>query len=283
MARTERKRRNPAGRHGRGQSGGQTRGRTGGPDGSVWLHGSHAVLAALANPARRIRRILLTEAAARAHDAAIAALPERARSDRAGGSRVETVDRTEIERLLPPGAVHQGIALLTDPLDPPALEDILEQAGPQALLVVLDRVTDPQNAGAVLRSAAAFGALAVIAPKDHAPPVSGTLAKAASGAVEVVPLILVTNLARALEAIKRAEFWCLALDSEAPALLSGAQESGRAALVLGAEGAGLRRLTREACDGLYRLPTIPPIASLNVSNAAAVGLYELARTRPRGE
>jgi 23S rRNA (guanosine2251-2'-O)-methyltransferase len=283
MARTERKRRKSPGRPGRGPARDQAPGRSGGPDGSVWLHGSHAVLAALANPARRVRRVLLTEAAARAHDAALAALPDRARLDRAGGSRIETVDRTEIERILPPGAVHQGIALLTEPLDPPALEDILDAAGPQAVLVVLDRVTDPQNAGAVLRSAAAFGALAVIAPKDHAPPVTGTLAKAASGAVEIVPLVLVTNLARALETIKQAGFWCLGLDSEAPAPLTGAQEAGRAALVLGAEGAGLRRLTREACDGLYRLPTVPPIASLNVSNAAAVGLYELARTRPRDE
>lgn len=279
MARTERKRRNSPGRSARGQMRGRTGGKSGGPDGAVWLYGSHAVLAALANPARRIRRILLTEAAARAHGDAIAALPDRKGLDRAGGPRAETMDRIEIETLLPPGAVHQGIALLADPLDPPALGDILDRAGPQALLVVLDRVTDPQNAGAVLRSAAAFGACAVIVPKDHAPPVTGALAKAASGALEFVPPIPVTNLARALEAIKQAGFWCLGLDSEGPDTLVGAHDTGRAALVLGAEGAGLRRLTRESCDGLYRLPTVPPIASLNVSNAAAVGLYELARTR----
>lgn len=266
MGRTERKRRKGAEKQ---RSGPRNR-PAGDPAGGPWIFGAHAALAALANPARRIRRLLLTEAAARAHGGAVAG---------AGPVEPETVERTEIERLLPPGAVHQGIALLADPLAPPALEDALAQAGPESVLVVLDQVTDPQNAGAVLRSAAAFGALGVVVPKDHTPPIAGALAKAASGALEIVPLIVVTNLARALERIKAADFWCLGLDSEAPAPLAGAHERGRAALVLGAEGAGLRRLTREGCDGLYRLPTVPPIATLNVSNAAAIGLYELARTR----
>lgn len=256
------------GRHRRGRSDGA--GPAGqSPDG--WLYGTHAALAAIENPRRRCRRILATPETARDHGARIAAArPEQV---------PEQTTRPELDRMLPPGAVHQGLAILVDPLPEADLDEALAGAGRDALLVVLDQVTDPQNVGAVLRSAAVFGALAVVMTRDHAPPVAGALAKAASGALEVVPLVVVTNLARALDRLKAADVWCLGLTEDAEAPLAGAWPEGRAALVLGAEGKGLRRLTRERCDALHCLPTRGAIASLNVSNAAAVALYELARTR----
>jgi 23S rRNA (guanosine2251-2'-O)-methyltransferase len=169
------------------------------------------------------------------------------------------------------------VALLSEPLREPALEDIVAEAGERALLVLLDRVSDPHNVGAVLRSAAVFGAQAVVVPEYGAPEITGALAKAASGAVEHVPLVRVVNLARAMDALKEAGFWCVGLDEEAERGLAGASPGGRVALALGAEGAGLRRLTRERCDLLARLPARGAIKSLNVSNAAAVALYELTR------
>jgi 23S rRNA (guanosine2251-2'-O)-methyltransferase len=192
----------------------------------------------------------------------------------------EILARAEIDRLVPPGSVHQGIALLAEPLTEPVFEEVIDAAAAAgAPLVVLDQVTDPHNVGAILRSAAAFGAGAVVAPERNAPRISGVLAKSASGAVDIVPFLRVVNLARALRQIKEAGFWCVGLDAAAEQTLAAADLTGRIALVLGAEGAGLRRLTRETCDTTLRLPTRPPIASLNVSNAAAVALYELARRR----
>jgi 23S rRNA (guanosine2251-2'-O)-methyltransferase len=193
----------------------------------------------------------------------------------------ETAERTDIERLLPPGAVHQGVVLDAAPLPDAELEDICQAAAesPSALVVVLDQVTDPHNVGAVLRSAAAFGANAVVVTERHAPEVTGVLAKTSSGALEVVPLVRVTNLARALGELQQAGFWCAGLDESGARALGDLDLSGRVVLVLGAEGAGLRRLTRERCDEVAHLPTHGPIASLNVSNAAAVALYEVARRR----
>ncbi|HXQ65240.1 MAG TPA: 23S rRNA (guanosine(2251)-2'-O)-methyltransferase RlmB [Alphaproteobacteria bacterium] len=241
-----------------------------------WLFGTHAVLAALANPQRRCQRLLLTAEAGRALAGELGAL-------RAGQPRLspEVVSRGELDRLLPT-AVHQGIALEVAPLEEPTLEEVLRQgaASADAVLVVLDQVTDPHNVGAILRSAAAFGALGVVVTERHAPHASATLAKAASGALESIPLVRVGNLAQALEEIKGAGFWCIGLAADAAATIAEARLDGRTALVLGAEGAGLRRLTRERCDLLVRIPLASAaIASLNVSNAAAVALYELARKR----
>lgn len=249
--------------------------------GGLWLYGVHAVTAALANPLRRPERLLATPEAAQTWG-------QRLRECRApahAGLAVETAGRRDIDALLPEGSVHQGLALLTRPLAQPALEAVLDApafgpAGPGPLpsrrvVVLLDQVTDPHNVGAVLRSAAAFGALAVVALDKGAPEESGTLAKAASGALEVVPYISVVNLARALDGLKEAGFWCLGLAGEAAGDLAESEPGAAVALVLGAEGSGLRRLTRERCDLLVRLPTRPPIDSLNVSNAAAVALYEL--------
>ena len=235
-----------------------------GPAGAIWLYGIHAVRAAFANPERRLHHLLLTREAARQWPAAT----------RTEAARLtpRIVERAELDRALPAGAVHQGAALQTEPLPEPGLEDCLAEAGPRALFVVLDQVTDPHNVGAILRSAAAFAVDAVIVPDRHTPPVSGALAKAASGALELVKLVRVVNLARALDQLQAADVWCVGLDGDAPMALEAAVQPGRLALVLGSEGEGLRRLTGERCDALARLPTVGPLHSLNVSNAAAVAL-----------
>lgn len=232
----------------------------------VWLWGTHPVLAALANPDRRWRRLVATTEA-------VAALGERLDAK----LRPETVDRRALDAMLGASAVHQGIALLAEPLEPSPLDELLDLPVAQGTLLVLDQVTDPHNLGAVLRSAAAFGALGVVTTERHAPPESGTLAKAASGALDLVPLARETNLARALERMKRARWWIVGLDGAAPQTLAAAGLSGKVALVLGSEGGGLRRLTRDLCDLLVALPQTGRIDSLNVSNAAAVALYERVR------
>ena len=190
------------------------------------------------------------------------------------------MDRETLDRLLPPGAVHQGLALDAEPLPEVNLEDILIAAGDApTCLLLLDQVTDPHNVGAILRSAAAFGAKAMIVQRRHAPEVTGVLAKAASGAVEAVPILRETHLARAIESLRDAGFFVVGLDEQGETTLGQADLPPRTALALGAEGTGLRRLVAEGCNLLARLPTVPPILSLNVSNAAAVGLYEIARRR----
>ena len=238
--------------------------------GSYWIYGNHAVLAALDNPRRRIRRLLQ-------------ASPDAEKLARGGSDRElprwETVDRGILDRVAGRESVHQGIAAQVDPLPESEVEDIAALAAdrPEAKIVILDQVTDPHNVGAILRSAAAFGALAAVLTERNAAPESGVLAKAASGALELVPLVRVINLSRAMEQLKAAGFWCAGLAAEADRTLAEARLSGRVALCLGAEGAGLRRLTRAHCDLLVKLPTSGPIDHLNVSNAAAVALYELNR------
>ena len=245
--------------------------------GERWLYGRHAVAAALANPQRVWRRLVVLageEAEAQAFAGAAAA------RHRGAGEPVQVVDRAALAALLPEGAVHQGWALEAEPLVPPDLDDVLpaaEIAAGRTIVVALDQVTDPYNVGAVLRSAAAFGAAAVIVAEHGAPAETGALAKAASGALDIVPLVRVVNLARALDRLKEAGFWCCGLAADGPETLAALDLGGRAALVLGSEGGGLRRLVRERCDYLARLPTRPELPSLNVSNAAAIALYELAR------
>jgi 23S rRNA (guanosine2251-2'-O)-methyltransferase len=250
------------------------------PAGEGWLWGRHAVAAALANPARRWRRLVVIADDRR--EAVALAAAARAACD-ADGDAVEVIERAVLARLLPDGAVHQGWALAVEPLTAPALDEALQTAEMRhgrAIVVVLDRVGDPHNVGAILRSAAAFGAVAVIVAEHGAPPVTGILAKAASGALEHVPLIRATNLARTLERLKEAGFWCCGLDAAAPQPLAALDPGPRVALVLGSEGGGLRRLVREECDYLARLPTTQQQRSLNVSNAAAIALYELTRGAP---
>ncbi len=232
--------------------------------GGVWLYGSHAVAAALANPQRELRRLLLTEeaeAGLRERGASWPLVPER-------------IDRARLDLLLGRDAVHGGVALLADPLASPALGDVLAGPGP---VLVLDQVSDPRNVGAILRSAASFGACAVVVQDRNAPDETGVLAKAASGALERVPLLRAVNLARTLGALKAAGLWVVGLDAGAAALSGPALSERRVVLVLGAEGAGLRRLTRESCDELAGLAMPGGMESLNVSAAAAVALYELNR------
>lgn len=236
----------------------------------VWLYGIHAVLSALENEERLIRRILLTR---EAREALGDRLPRLS-------AQPETVDRMKLDNLLPPGAVHQGIAMLTDPLEDPGVESLKEplEEGSREVVLLLDHVTDPRNVGAILRSAAAFGARAVVVTDRHAPEATGALAKAASGGLEVVPLIRVTNLSRALDLLAEYGFWRVGLEMETDKSLAEAvSDIKRVALVLGAEDEGLRRLTREKCDFLAKLPMTGAVESLNVSAAAAVALYECVR------
>ncbi|MGH7042170.1 MAG: TrmH family RNA methyltransferase, partial [Acetobacteraceae bacterium] len=236
------------------------------PAGTIWLYGHHAVATALANPSRRLRRLLLTEEA----EAALVALHPQP-----WPLPVDRTERARLDHLLGRDAVHQGAALLADPLAPPSLAQMLSRPGP---VLVLDQVTDPRNVGAILRCAAAFGAAGVITQERNAPEETGSLAKAASGALETVPLLRAVNVARTLIALKAADRWVVGLDAGGPTPLSGPAFAGRrVALVLGAEGSGLRRLTRETCDELAGLATEGVMASLNVSAAAAIALYELTR------
>ena len=244
--------------------------RTTAPAGAVWLYGTHAVAAALKNPARLLRRLVITEEA-QASLAAECPLP--------WPIHPEISPREKIDQILGvrpgSGIVHQGVALLTDQLSAPALQDALKRPGP---VLVLDQIFDPRNVGALMRTAQAFGACAVVAQDRNAPEETGALAKAASGALETIPLLRITNISRALIVLKSANVWVVGLDGQAPSKLRGENFAGRrVALVLGNEGEGMRRLTRETCDEVCALAMPGGMESLNVSAAGAVALYELTR------
>jgi 23S rRNA (guanosine2251-2'-O)-methyltransferase len=191
---------------------------------------------------------------------------------------VTLADVADLGRLVPGDAPHQGVVIEVEPLDDVWLDDVLANAPDTAVLLVLDQVTDPHNVGAILRSAAAFGAIAIVTQDRHSPPESGALAKAASGTLETVPWIRTVNLARALGDIAEAGFWRIGLTGDTEMELKNALGPKRVALVLGAEGPGLRPNTREHCDALARLPISSAVESLNVSNAAAVALYAASVT-----
>ena len=244
--------------------------------GPYWVYGHHAVTAVLGNPQRKLLRLARTGSDIE---------PGEVEGDAGDWPEWEQVPRDILESWLPYGAVHQGIAAKVHPLPERGIEDVVADAADrdQAVVLILDQVTDPQNVGAILRSAAAFGALAVVLTERNAAPESGALAKAASGALEHVPLIRVTNLARAIDILKKGGFWIAGLAAEAERTLAQGKLTGKVGLALGAEGPGLRRLTREHCDLLVRLPTGGPIDHLNVSNAAAVSLYEMVRDAGESE
>ena len=229
------------------------------PDGPVILYGWHTVTMALANPQRQIRKLTLTENAAR----------------RLADENIETriapeiVRPQEIDRLLSPDAVHQGLLAEADPLPSPDIETLAQEG----MVLVLDQITDPHNVGAILRSAAAFAVKAIVTTARHSPEATGVLAKAASGALELVPVITVQNLARALNELNDSGFQTVGLDSEGSEDLSDVVLREPLALVLGAEGKGLRQLTRETCSVVARLDMPGEIKSLNVSNAAVLSLY----------
>lgn len=256
--------------------------KTAGPGkGRVRLFGRHAVEAALANPARILHRLY----AAKALDATLAGLVQTR------GVALEARDKPGLDRLTGPGTVHQGLVLDAEALAEITLDDLLARLDGPCLLLALDQVTDPQNVGAVLRSAEVFGARAVILPARHAPAETGALAKAASGAVERVAIVRVGNLGRALEDVKREAVRAVGLAGEAETPLAEAlgPEAERLCLVLGAEGPGLRPSIKQRCHALARIPmSDSAVGSLNVSNAAAVALYaaravlgSCASARPR--
>jgi 23S rRNA (guanosine2251-2'-O)-methyltransferase len=224
------------------------------------LWGKHAVAAALDNPDRKVLKAWATRDAA-----AYMQFPKDV--------PVTLADVADLARLVPHDAPHQGVVIEVEALDDAWLDGILNDAPDRAVLLVLDQVTDPHNVGAILRSAAAFSAIGIVTQDRHSPPESGVVAKAASGALERVPWVRVVNLARALEEVAEAGFWRIGLTGDAEMDLKEALGSPRVALVLGAEGPGLRPNTREHCDALARLPISEAVESLNVSNAAAVALY----------
>jgi 23S rRNA (guanosine2251-2'-O)-methyltransferase len=188
------------------------------------------------------------------------------------------VNPEQVSRLLPTGAVHQGVALACEPLPRRDLDEITSREG-RKVIVVLDQISDPQNVGAILRSAAAFEAAAVIVQDRHAPPESGALAKAASGALDLLPYLPVVNIARTLEQLGNAGFWRIALGQDSGRSLGDAMVPGDIALVLGSEGAGIRQLVRTRCDETASIPIGTKMESLNVSNAAAIALYECRRAK----
>lgn len=246
----------------------------GGAEERVWLFGVHAVRDALRNPARAKYRLILTPNALQRLEDVVAA----------GGLKPEISDPRAFSAPLDPNSVHQGAALECAPLDWGDLDAVCAPTSPADAprVLLLDRVTDPHNVGAILRSASVFGAAAVIAPRRHAAPETGALAKAASGALERQPYLRVQNLGKAMSALQAVGYVLIGLDGEAPLTLDQAGAAAADAplgLVLGAEGAGLRPSTKQGCDALARIPGDAAFLSLNVSNAAAVALYE---TRRRG-
>jgi len=248
-----------------------------GKNSDLWFFGKHAVLAALKNPAREIKRLLVTKRSAGHYQQDFSEINQNIRP-----LTPEIVMAEVLMKNLPADCVHQGIALLATPLPPAEMDRCCQiKEGDAHLLLVLDQITDPHNVGAIIRSAAAFGARAIITTDRHAPPESGTLAKSASGTLEIVPWVRVANLGRALDSLADMGYWRLGLDGAAENSIRETDFGHNIALVMGAEGKGLRRGTRDHCDALIRLPIKRTVESLNVSNAAAIALYEFSRELPR--
>lgn len=239
----------------------------------LWLFGKHAVLAALNNPARNIKRLLVTKRGAEQYLTEFSAINQDVRP-----LNPEIIQPELLEKNLPADCVHQGIALLTNPLPNKHIKDCCIITDDEShLILILDQVTDPHNVGAIIRSAAAFGARAIISTDRHSPPESGTLAKSASGSLEVIPWIRVTNLGRALDELAEMGYWRLGMDGAAKLSIRQADFGKNIALVMGAEGRGLRKGTQSHCDALIKLPIQRTVESLNVSNAAAIALYEFSK------
>lgn len=231
---------------------------------SFFLYGRHAVVSAMKNPAREKTRLFLLKSTEK---------PELIPNDLA----ISIIEKTELESLLPKGAIHQGIALETSRLKSYTAEDIINmnKEKDSDIIVALDQVTDPHNIGAILRSMAAFDASSLIVQDKNAPEETGTLAKSACGALELIPIIRATNFVRTLETFKKAGYWVIGMDGKAEKTLAKLELPKKVIIVLGSEGDGMRRLTQEACDFMTKLPISPKMESLNVSNAAAVALYIL--------
>lgn len=264
MAKGDRKRvlRGRAGRMKGGRGSGK------GTAGAVRLWGRHPVEAALKNPARQHRKLWATREGVETLDGELPA-----------DFPVEYADVSDLGRLVAKDAPHQGLVLECEPLDEVFLDEVAK-GDPARPVVILDQVTDPHNVGAILRSAAAFGAACIVTQDRHAPPEGGVLAKSASGALETVPWVRVVNLARAMDELAEAGYWRIGLAGEAEPTLSESLTTGALAIVLGAEGEGMRQNIAGHCDTLARLPITSDIESLNVSNAAAIALYAAATRSP---
>ncbi|MET0338176.1 MAG: 23S rRNA (guanosine(2251)-2'-O)-methyltransferase RlmB [Caulobacter sp.] len=237
-----------------------------------FLWGRHPVLAALANPVRKgSGRLMVTQDRA----------AEIERDGLANGHRIEVIDSVSLARLLPAGAVHQGMAFKVQPLEGVSLEDIGEEAS--GVIVMLDQLTDPQNVGAIFRSALAFGAKGIVVQDRHSPALAGALAKAAAGATERLPCARVTNLSRALERLADLGWRAVGMDGEAELTLAEALDHRPTVIVVGSEGDGVRRLVAEHCEVMAKIPMPGGFESLNVSNAAAIALYEATRAQSKAD
>jgi len=256
--------------HRRGRD--EVRGDGGEADGPTLIFGVHAAEAALRNPVRVVNQVFVTDNGENRLKDALAARSH-------AGIKLNRVTPRDLDRRLGADTVHQGILLECEPLPEPTLEQLADLPDASGPLVVLDQVTDPHNVGAILRSAAVFGAQGVLMTRRHSPPLGGVLAKSASGALEHVPVVLVANLARALDELGSLAYRRIGLDGTGDKAAETEPFSGRVAIILGAEGRGLRQLTREHCDALVRISGTGPLASLNVSNAAAVTLHLAAMRR----
>lgn len=247
--------------------------------GGVQLFGFHAVASAWLNPKRHCQRLLLTQSSLRQFETLLT------QAKKAGLKRPtpEIVDSRVIDKRLPSGTVHQCVLLEAENLPDRELEDLLQMDVLPTSLVILDQVTDPHNVGAILRSACAFGMGAILVTERNAASQTGILAKTASGALEHTPVIRIGNLSQSLKKLQNAGYWCIGLDETGKYALHQIKMPAKVALVLGAEGEGLRRLTIETCDDIAKLPTHPPVGSLNVSNAAAVAMYEVMRQLSSGQ
>lgn len=264
MARNHGRRRNTHSRPDRPHAAGHRHEAT--PGQGMWIWGIHAVEAALANPQRKLAELLATEKAAARLPVNLSASP----------LTPHIVTAKEIDTRLPAGSVHQGLALRAEPLEPAALEDLIEDEVPR--IAVLDHVSDPHNLGAIFRSAAAFGFGGLVLQTRNAPPVTGIVAKSAVGAIETVREVRVVNISRALEQLGEAGYHTVGLAGEGTADIAKAVTgAAKLAIVLGAEGPGLRPGVAKACAELARIPISPAMESLNVSNAAAIAFYEAAR------
>ena len=235
-----------------------------GSNDKYWMCGRHACKAALSNPARRILKVMASRnAAAELHHV----------FQGSHDYELEIVTPEQLTRLAGEGITHQGMVMQVEALESPYMDEVL---GTEKPLLLLDQVTDPHNVGAILRSAAAFDAAAVIQPQDHGAPENAAMARSAAGALEMIPLLTVSNLSQAIKEIQDAGYWVAGMDGQATQTLAEAKLARKTALVLGAEGKGMRRLTAERCDMLVRLPIHAQMESLNVSNAAAIALYALS-------
>lgn len=231
------------------------------------IYGRHAVISALKNPKRKIKKLLITA-------------DNRAEIDKLGLNVAYTVtDKKDFAKILPEDAVHQGFALYCNRLESYDIADLiaLSENKEKCHILILDQVTDPQNIGAIIRSCAAFETLGLVVQDKNSPLESGAMDKAAAGTIEFVPVARVTNLSRAIEALKENGFWVMGMDGYATTTIDKINKSGKTAIVMGSEGKGMRRLVEENCDSSVKLPISPNVESLNVSTAAAIALYELSK------